>query len=562
MADSPEGPPPQPKTTTPRARSAPTTPDSRRRGFTRRARPSICRVLLLDGEILETAVNKKALGSLLFERVCDHLNLLEKEYFGLTYKDDLDPSGLQYWLDCNKTIAHQKKRGKWEFEFAVKFYPPDPTVLKESFSRYLVSLQIRKDIITGKLPCTFATQAVLGSFCVQADLGDYDEGEHGEGVDYIAVIPFAPPDDQKLQLLEKIAELHRDRKGMTPEQAELQYLEYAKKIAVYGIHLHAAKDSDYVDIKIGIGSSGISVYRENLRINRFVWPKVLKISYRRNKFLLRIRPGEFETYEHWIAFKLPTNRLAKRLWKLAIEHHAFLRLREAVETKRGMLPRFGSKYRYSGRTLYEARVNTENRNQPFFERSGSKQYLNNNRTRSMDDLPMKNRTAPARDPNMSTTSADESFDAYPPESPSERVVQNSRVIRQEIREEDSELESVEPPRVIRPPSENGPYREENSTEIKIEHRFVRREDPKEEIHFPDPPREEPGPKHRGVPTALAAVTLPMASVSRHDESDRSPRGSLDSEDIEDRRPAPKQKPPKPPKPEVKKKPVIVREMDL
>jgi erythrocyte membrane protein band 4.1 len=79
---------------------------------------------------------------------------------------------------------------------------------------------------------------------------------------------------------------------MTPEQAEMQYLEYAKKIALYGIHMHAAKDSDYVDIKIGVGASGVSIFRENLRINRFVWPKVLKISYRRNKFLLLIRPGE------------------------------------------------------------------------------------------------------------------------------------------------------------------------------------------------------------------------------------------------------------------------------
>lgn len=553
--DSPPQPPPPQQPPVSRGRSAPTTPNNKKRGFTRRSKPSVCRVLLLDGEILETAVSKKALGSLLFERVCDHLDLLEKEYFGLTYRDQMDPSGLPYWMDLNKTIGHQKKRGKWEFEFAVKFYPPDPTVLKESLSRYLVSLQIRKDIITGRLPCTFATQAVLGSFCVQADLGDYDEAEHGDGVDYIHDIPFAPPDDQNLQLLEKIAELHRDRKGMMPEQAELQYLEYAKKIALYGIHLHAAKDSDYVDIKIGIGSSGISVYRENLRINRFVWPKVLKISYRRNKFLLRIRPGEFETFESWIAFKLPTNKLAKRLWKLAIEHHAFLRLREAVDVKRSMLPRFGSKYRYSGRTLYEARVNTENRNQPFFERTGSKQYLNNNRTRSMDDLPMKHRAAPYRDPNMSTTSADESFDAYPPESPTERAVENSRIIRQEIREEESEIESE--PRVIRPP-EN----EENNTEIRIEHKFVRREDPRENDRMPDVPREEPGPKHRGVPTALAAVTLPTASVNRYDDSDRSPRGSLDSEDIEDRRPAPKQKPPKPPKPEVKKKPTIVRELDL
>nr|KAG5713967.1 hypothetical protein BaRGS_020295 [Batillaria attramentaria] len=313
-------------------------------------------------------------------------------------------------------------------------------------------------------PAKIAPEVNVGAFqlnckiyfvATKADIGDWEPEEHGDGIDYIRDIPFAP--EQTPALLEKIAELHRDRKGMTPEQAELQYLEYAKKIALYGMHLHPAKDSDFVDIQIGIGASGISVYRENLRINRFVWPKVLKISYRRNKFLIRIRPGEFETFESWIAFKLPNNKLAKRLWKLAIEHHAFLRLREAVETKRGVLPRFGSKYRYSGRTLYETRVNTADRPTPFFERTGSKQYLNNNRTRSFDSLPLKQRAPAYRDPNMSVTSADESFDLnHPMESPTDRAFENRRVIRQEIREE-------EPSPKVNRPSESG--REENGRAV-------------------------------------------------------------------------------------------------
>lgn len=525
---------------------------------------------------METSIHKKALGSVLYERVCDHLDLLEKEFFGLTYRDPLD--GTLYWLDVNKTVSHQKRRGKWEFEFGVRFFPPDPTVMKESLSRYLVCLQIRKDIASGKLPCTFATQAVLGSFIVQADLGDWEPEEHGEGIGYIRDIPFAP--DQSVELLEKIAELHKDRKGMTPEEAELQYLEYAKKIALYGIHLHQAKDSDYVDIQIGIGASGISVYRENLRINRFVWPKVLKISYRRNKFLLRIRPGEFETFESWIVFKLPSNKLAKRLWKQAVEHHAFLRLREASEARRGILPRFGSKYRYSGRTLYEARVNTADRQQPFFERTASKQYLNNNPSRSMDELPTKrpNQLPPHRDPNLSITSADESFDTYTIDSPTERAVENSRIIHSRINEEDESRDLHLPDRNTFLGEDNHVTREETRvirqegdrvvTEIKVEHRFVRREVQKEDDiteRLPSPPEEDPGKKRkaekRGVPTALAAV-LSSSGPSAKVHGENGPRGSSDSENDAKSKPAPKQKPPKAPKPDVKKKPTVVREMDL
>ncbi|CAG5134196.1 unnamed protein product [Candidula unifasciata] len=351
-------------------------------------RPMQCKVLLLNGEEFEGIVDKRATGQVLFENVCEYLDLLEQDYFGLQFSEEQDPEHVKYWLDLNKKITKQKKKGKMYFEFALKFYPPDPTHLAESLTRYLVCLQIRKDIISGKLPCSQATLAMLGSYAVQADIGDYDPVDHGTGIDYIRNMPFAP--EQTEDLLFKIAALHRQHKGQTPEQAELHYLEYAKKIPLYGIDLHKAKDSDYVDIMIGVGSTGISVYRNNLRINRFVWPKILKISYRRNKFLLRIRPAEFETFESWITFRLPNNKMAKRLWKISVEHHAFLRLRSAEDAKkRAGFPRFGSKYRYSGRTLYQTRLNASmaDRRSKQFERTHSRQSLNTVvKFRSQDNL--------------------------------------------------------------------------------------------------------------------------------------------------------------------------------
>ncbi|BFZ17011.1 hypothetical protein BsWGS_20050 [Bradybaena similaris] len=351
-------------------------------------RPMLCKVLLLNGEEYECTVDRRATGQVLFENVCDYLDLLERDYFGLQFSEDQDPE--HYWLDLSKKITKQKKKGRMIFEFALKFYPPDPTHLAESLSRYLVCLQTRRDIISGKLPCSQATLAMLGSYAVQADVGDYDPVDHGTGVDYIRDMPFAP--EQTEELLLKIAALHRQHKGQTPEQAELHYLEYAKKIPLYGIDLHRAKDSDYVDIMLGVGSTGISVYRNNLRINRFVWPKILKISYRRNKFMLRIRPAEFETFESWITFRLPSNKLAKRLWKISVEHHAFLRLRSAEDAKkRTGFPRFGSKYRYSGRTLYQTRLNASmaDRRSKQFDRTHSRQSLNsvvNTKSRSQDNL--------------------------------------------------------------------------------------------------------------------------------------------------------------------------------
>jgi len=185
------------------------------------------------------------------------------------------------------------------FNFEVKFYPPEPNVLQEEITRYLLTLQLRHDIMDGKLPCSFVTQALLGSYTVQAELGDYDEVANMNnsqningltGIEYLDGFCFSP--SQTPELLLSIAECHKDHKGQTPGDAEMHFLENAVKLAMYGVDLHNAKDSDGIDILIGVSASGLLVFRDHLRINRFAWPKILKISYKRNHFYLKLRPGE------------------------------------------------------------------------------------------------------------------------------------------------------------------------------------------------------------------------------------------------------------------------------
>lgn len=249
--------------------------------------------------------------------------------------------------------------------FQVKFYPPEPAQLQEDLTRYQMCLQIQTDIKSGKLPCSFVTHALLGAYLVQSELGDYDPVEHGVTIDYLREFDFAPA--QTDDLLEKIMEIHKSTlKGQTPAEAELHYLENAKKLAMYGVSLHHAKDSENVDIMLGVCSSGILVYRDRLRINRFAWPKIIKISYKRNGFFIKLRPGEFEQFESTIGFKLNNHRAAKRLWKICVEHHSFFRLLSPEPRDKFRFPRFGSKFRYSGRTQHQAqtlrprRANREN----------------------------------------------------------------------------------------------------------------------------------------------------------------------------------------------------------
>lgn len=336
---------------------------------------AICRVTLLDASEYECEVEKHGRGQVLFDLVCEHLNLLEKDYFGLTF---CDADSQKNWLDPSKEIKKQIRSSPWNFAFTVKFYPPDPAQLTEDITRYYLCLQLRADIITGRLPCSFVTHALLGSYAVQAELGDYDAEEHVGN--YVSELRFAP--NQTRELEERIMELHKTYRGMTPGEAEIHFLENAKKLSMYGVDLHHAKDSEAIDIMLGVCANGLLIYRDRLRINRFAWPKILKISYKRSNFYIKIRPGEYEQFESTIGFKLPNHRSAKRLWKVCIEHHTFFRLVSPEPPPKGFLV-MGSKFRYSGRTQAQTRQASAliDRPAPFFERSSSKRYT---MSRSLD----------------------------------------------------------------------------------------------------------------------------------------------------------------------------------
>ncbi|XP_017160365.1 band 4.1-like protein 1 isoform X5 [Poecilia reticulata] len=335
----------------------------------KRLKTATFKVALLDSSEYEGEIEKHSKGQTLMDMVCEHLNLLEKDYFGLTFADT---ESQKNWLDPSKDIKKQMRNSPWQFAFAVKFYPPDPSQLTEDITRYYLCLQLRDDILSGRLPCSFVTHALLGSYAIQAELGDYDLDDHGS--DYVGDFRFAP--NQTRELEERVMDLHRTYKGMTPAEAEMNFLENAKKLSMYGVDLHHAKDSEGIEIMLGVCANGLLIYRDRLRINRFAWPKILKISYKRSNFYIKIRPGEYEQFESTIGFKLPNHRAAKRLWKVCIEHHTFFRLVSPEPPPKGFLV-MGSKFRYSGRTQAQTRQASAliDRPAPHFERSASRRYL-------------------------------------------------------------------------------------------------------------------------------------------------------------------------------------------
>uniref|UniRef100_A0A673U484 Protein 4.1 n=1 Tax=Suricata suricatta TaxID=37032 RepID=A0A673U484_SURSU len=392
----------------------------------------------LDLHSLSSAETQKhAKGQDLLKRVCEHLNLLEEDYFGLAIWDNATS---KTWLDSAKEIKKQVRGVPWNFTFNVKFYPPDPAQLTEDITRYYLCLQLRQDIVAGRLPCSFATLALLGSYTIQSELGDYDPELHG--ADYVSDFKLAP--NQTKELEEKVMELHKSYRSMTPAQADLEFLENAKKLSMYGVDLHKAKDLEGVDIILGVCSSGLLVYKDKLRINRFPWPKVLKISYKRSSFFIKIRPGEQEQYESTIGFKLPSYRAAKKLWKVCVEHHTFFRLTSTDTIPKSKFLALGSKFRYSGRTQAQTRQASAliDRPAPHFERTASKRA-----SRSLDGAAAVDSDRSARPTSAPAIAQSQGTEGSVSDAPVKKTVASKtqkETVKFEVKEEDVPPEQAEP----------------------------------------------------------------------------------------------------------------------
>lgn len=347
------------------ARSGNTTPNKIR-----------CVVELLDDSEFVIDIDKHSRGETLLEAVFKHLDLLEKHFFGLQYVAD-SPDNLQ-WLNSDKQIRKQLKRGPpYIFYFRVRFFASDPSKLSEDVTRYQFYLQIKRDLLTGRLPCLYDTAAELASYVLQGELGDYDPRAMHEA--YVSEFRFVA--DQSEDFEERAAEFHKHHGGQSPADAEFNFLEVAKNLDLYGVDLHFAKDHDGLDLHIGISPLGLTVYHNRCKINFFPWSKIVKVCFKRKRFFVQIRPDWNEWTDNVIGFHMPTYRACKTLWKTCVEYHTFYRTHLPKPTNnKGSLVRIGSKYRYRGKTEYQAieEGRRQPRTEPKIVRTLSRRYSKRN----------------------------------------------------------------------------------------------------------------------------------------------------------------------------------------
>uniref|UniRef100_A0A8C1YQG9 protein-tyrosine-phosphatase n=1 Tax=Cyprinus carpio TaxID=7962 RepID=A0A8C1YQG9_CYPCA len=308
----------------------------------------VCNVLLLDNTVQPFRANKQDQGRILLDVVYKHLELTERDYFGLQLADDSSDS--QRWLDPNKLIRKQLKRpSPHNLRFRVKFFVCDPSKLQEEYTRYSFSFFTFLHILYAVLPCPQNTAVLLASYAVQAELGDYSHSEHLPG--YLSEYSFIPNPPQDFE--KEVAKLHQEHNGLTPAQSEFNYLNAARTLELYGVELHYARDHCNTEIYVGVLSAGISVYKDRVRVNHFPWLKIVKISFKSKQFFIQLRKELTDYRESLLGFNMMNYRACKNLWKACVEHHTFFRLERPVPPERNLFLQYftlGSKFRYCGRT--------------------------------------------------------------------------------------------------------------------------------------------------------------------------------------------------------------------
>ncbi|XP_075777721.1 tyrosine-protein phosphatase non-receptor type 3 isoform X2 [Pelodiscus sinensis] len=344
----------------------------------------ICNVYFLDGSVQSFQVNKQDTGQVLLDMACNHLGVTEKEYFGLQQSEE--SLGSPRWLESSKPIRKQLKGGApWTMHFRVRFFIPDPNTLRQEQTRHLFFLQLKTDILEGRLLCPLNSAVVLASYSVQSQLGDYNSSVHHSG--YLSNYRFIP--DQNKDFLTKVESLHEQHSGLKQSEAESCYINIARTLEFYGVELHSGRDLHNLDLMIGIASGGIAVYRKFICTSFYPWVNILKISFKRKKFFIQQRQKHNESREHIVAFNMLNYRACKNLWKSCVEHHTFFQTQKSLPHEKKILSHYWT---------FGSRNPTKSVNSQYFRKVIGGMVWNPTMRRSLSVENLETKSLPSRSP--------------------------------------------------------------------------------------------------------------------------------------------------------------------
>lgn len=316
---------------------------------------------LSEQDSLTVAYNKEWLGSQLFAVVCAHLNLAEKDFFALRY---LDNNKHRCWIDAKKLIRKQAKN-VMEFEFRVRFYPSDPSKLKEQLTRYLLFVQLERDLKHGRLLPSSTQLIQLSALQLQAHYEDCEIEDVHEMLSKNA-----------RYFSQQVLQQRNNMRGTEAAEAESTFIHMCLQLPTYGVDPVPARDMMGEMVFVGMNHAGVIILKDSCVAMHLPWKEVVKVDYHAKLLTIRSPKGG-STF-----LKLLSTEACKLLWKSILQQQAFFTLEwsgdaRKVRANRGLFRR-SSSFRFKGLCESEVwrSVTSLNRIEPPVYRSLSRASYN------------------------------------------------------------------------------------------------------------------------------------------------------------------------------------------
>uniref|UniRef100_A0A3P8PTP0 Tyrosine-protein phosphatase non-receptor type n=1 Tax=Astatotilapia calliptera TaxID=8154 RepID=A0A3P8PTP0_ASTCA len=254
----------------------------------------VTRIQLLNGEFVEFTLSVESTGQECLEAVAQRLELREITYFSLWY---LNKQNQQRWIDLEKPL--KKQLDKYGLEptvyFGVVFYIPSVTQLQQEITRYQYYLQLKKDVLEGRISCSLEQAIRLASLAVQADFGDFNRYDSQEFLQKFELFPIDWIQDERVleEAIQKVALLYQSFKGLPVPEAEMLYMQEVEKMEGYGQETFQAKDNTGADVTLGSCLDGIFVKHKSERpLVLYRWHDINNMSHNRSFFALELANRE------------------------------------------------------------------------------------------------------------------------------------------------------------------------------------------------------------------------------------------------------------------------------
>ncbi|XP_036398330.1 LOW QUALITY PROTEIN: tyrosine-protein phosphatase non-receptor type 21-like [Megalops cyprinoides] len=286
----------------------------------------VTRIQLLNGEFVEFTLSVESIGQECLEAVAQRLELREVTYFSLWY---FNKQNQQRWIDLEKPL--KKQLDKYGLEptvyFGVVFYVPNVSQLQQEITRYQYYLQLKKDILEGRIPCSIEQAIRLAGLAVQADFGDFNRYDSQEFLQKFVLFPIGWIQDERVleEATQKVALLYQKYRGLSAPEAEMLYMQEVEKMEGYGQESYQAKDSQGADILIGACLDGIFVKHKNGRPPViFRWNDITNMTHNKSFFAL-----ELANKEDTIQFQTEDMETSKYVCRMCLARHKFYKINKS-----------------------------------------------------------------------------------------------------------------------------------------------------------------------------------------------------------------------------------------